>query len=154
MPLRPNLVPNSIAAGGRGGRGVRVVSAQTQAQKRVTHTISKPESSQSLSTSPAQRQPLRGLSPHPPPLSPTRGEGSKTVRTSTELPGKIAQIARAQPRASPPRPLAAILFGTRFDSGGSSFSLDLARYLRSRYMFLTYCQFCSEMRNGRQERSD
>jgi hypothetical protein len=68
--------------------------------------------------------------------------------------GGERQRSLSNPSAPPLLPLAAILFGTRFDSGGSSFSLDLARYLRSRYMFLTYCQFCSEMRNGRQERSD
>ncbi len=111
-------------AGGRGGRGVRVVTAQTQAQQRLT-----------VRPTPSKKQPLRGLSPHPQPLSPTRGEGSKTQNTTALdsppdtlhqelpktralLPQRIAPIASAAPPhtlplwiapialASPPRPLA------------------------------------------------
>jgi hypothetical protein len=37
---------------------------------------------------PTQKQPLRGLSPHPQPLSPTRGEGSKTVKPRAQLLGE------------------------------------------------------------------
>jgi len=37
---------------------------------------------------PSQEHPLRGPSPHPRPLSPTRGEGSKTVRPHAQLPGE------------------------------------------------------------------
>jgi len=37
---------------------------------------------------PQKKQPLRGHSPHPPPLSPTRGEGSKTLRPRLQLAGE------------------------------------------------------------------
>jgi len=63
---------------------------------------------------PQKKQPLRGLSPHPPPLSPTRGEGSKTVRPRLQLAGEnnanrkqiASERVRAYASVSPPRPLA------------------------------------------------
>ncbi|MFM2217829.1 MAG: hypothetical protein RL240_2147 [Planctomycetota bacterium] len=48
-----------------------------------------------------QKQPLRGLSPHPQPLSPTRGEGSKTGKLRARLPGQnSADRPRARARFS------------------------------------------------------
>ena len=90
---------------------------------------------------------------HPLPSGGSREVNLHRLATSGYL-SDLSDLSDLPTSVPPLLPLAAILFGTRFDSGGSSFSLDLARYLRSRYMFLTYCQFCSEMRNGRQERSD
>jgi hypothetical protein len=52
---------------------------------------------------PSQKQPLRGLSPHPPPLSPTRGEGSKTLRPRLQLAcenNADRELAQSQSRAS------------------------------------------------------
>ncbi|MFM2217828.1 MAG: hypothetical protein RL240_2146, partial [Planctomycetota bacterium] len=49
-----------------------------------------------------KKQPLRGLSPHPPPRSPTRGEGSKTIKPPARLPGEdSATRPRAAARFSP-----------------------------------------------------
>jgi hypothetical protein len=70
---------------------VRVVTAQPQAQQR----LKQPQI-------PSQKQPMRGLSPHPPPHSPTRGEGSKTVKPCAQLPGEnSANRPRSRARFSP-----------------------------------------------------
>jgi|688.fasta_scaffold22971_10 hypothetical protein len=66
----------------------------------------------SLVPMPSQKQPLRGHSPHPPPLSPTRGEGSKTLRLRLQLAGenkadrKLAQSQIASERMRAFFPLA------------------------------------------------
>ena len=89
-------------AGGRGGRGVRVVTAQPQAHNRLTHQKPNQNHQQPHHPTPMQKQPLRGLSPHPQPLSPTRGEGSKTVTPRARLPGQnSADRPRAAARFSP-----------------------------------------------------
>ena len=47
-----------------------------------------------------------------------------------------------------------IVFGTRFDFGDAIDLIVLARHLRCWLKVLIHCQFCSEMRNGQEKRTD
>ncbi|MFM2218163.1 MAG: hypothetical protein RL240_2481 [Planctomycetota bacterium] len=69
--------------GGEGG-----VRANPSAPKTYATPITMCATGQSLRPIPSQKQPLRGPSPHPQPLSPTRGEGSKTVKPRAQIPGE------------------------------------------------------------------